>query len=270
MERLCQVQHRGEHPHVDLVGGDVVPPARVDRDARVVQDAVFEIALLREQAVDEAREPDGAVVVAQGNHAIGHRGLARVRQCCRPRVHGAAEAGEPERERAKLTVRRRDAAVVAVGPKHGEGQRPIDVLPGGNAQEAPCEGRRQAAGRRRRIRQKTLQPDRGSDARLVGFGLAVDGRPQRHRLRLEYGWRSMERASVIAPLPRPFMRRRGVGCGELLPGPLRYLRLSGLRGTGRGLLRLRRRTSVHERLMCCLWGRRPSLLWRQQLPGRYL
>jgi len=67
-------------------GGDVVPAARVDLQVRVVQDAVLEILPLREQAVHQARQPDRAVVVAEGDDPVGNRGVARVREGRGPRV----------------------------------------------------------------------------------------------------------------------------------------------------------------------------------------
>ena len=114
---LGEVQHHREHADVHVALGDVLPPARVDREALVVQDAVLQVGLLREQAVDQAREPDGAVVVTQCDHSVGERRVARVGERRRPRVGAAAEARELEGERAEAGRAGRDAAVVALGAR---------------------------------------------------------------------------------------------------------------------------------------------------------
>src|SRR3954468_11805316 len=106
---------------------DVYAATRVDRDPRVVEDTVLEVALLREHSVDQARHTDGAVVVAQGHDAVGERRLARVGQRGRPAVPAPTQPAEPEGERAELRRGRGNTALAAVGAKHGEHERPVDA-----------------------------------------------------------------------------------------------------------------------------------------------
>ena len=82
-----------------------------------MQDAVLQVGLLREQAVDEARQPDGAVVVTERDDAVGERRVARVGERRRPRVGAAAEARELEARACAGRTRRPGRG--RCGPRRG-------------------------------------------------------------------------------------------------------------------------------------------------------
>ena len=109
------------------MGRDVAPAAGVDRDPRVVEDAILEVALLREEPVDEARHPDGAVVMAQGHDAVGEAGLARVRERGLPAVRASAEPGEAQGQRMEARDARGGTPVVAARAENREDERPVDI-----------------------------------------------------------------------------------------------------------------------------------------------
>ena len=158
--RLGQVQHQREHADVHVALGDVLPPARVDLEALVVENAVLQVALLREQAVDEARQTDGAVVVTERDDAVGERRVARVGERCRPRVGAAAEARELEGERAQAGSAGRDSVVVALRAECREHERPVHVRRSRIADEVTREAQLQPGGRRGRVGRGAVQPHR--------------------------------------------------------------------------------------------------------------
>ena len=151
--RLGEVRDHREHAHVDAVVLDVGPATRIDGDPLVVQDLLLEAGLVPVEALDERLQPDCAVQVLRA------RSCGRRTRCClRARAPSPRRrASRHGRARRFVSVRSlrpggRHGATVAAGAKNGEGQRPVDVVPRGDADELVGEGRLQTARGRRRIR----------------------------------------------------------------------------------------------------------------------
>ena len=193
-----------------------------------MQNAVLQVALLREQAVDEARQTDGAVVVTERDDSVGERRVARVGKRCRPRVGAAAEARELEGERAQAGSAGRDSVVVALRAERREHERPVHVRRSRIADEVTREAQLQPGGRRGRVGRGAVQPHRRRRERR---DLGVEGGRLRSWRRARLGPLGQRRTCDVGFHRGDLLRGRGRGRARHGPRDGR----GGLGGHARGL-----------------------------------